>query len=178
MLRKISTHTLAIAPRWEASQPCGLEPERLVGLGFRYWMHGTCGGDIASSAQAWQLYSGVFGVIGGTIALDALSAWAGVLQATSQRGIEVAPRACPAFCRDECMAISMIAACQHDTCPAMRACAFALVDHGMIDSVVARAHDFAGALASLDHVLSPQSIMPALGQECIRAQMRTQHAMH
>ena len=50
---------------------------------------------------------------------------------------------CARFCRDECVAISMIAACQHHACPAMRACAFALLGCSMIDEVVDVAESFA-----------------------------------
>jgi hypothetical protein len=60
------------------------------------------------------------------------------------------------------MAIAMIAACQHRTCPAMRACAFALVESCAIDGVTERAQTFADALTSLDQVLSPASIVTAL----------------
>ena len=55
----------------------------------------------------------------------------------------------------------MIAACQHHTCPAMRACAFALADCSLIDGVVQEAQGFADAMMSLDQVLSAQSIVPA-----------------
>ncbi len=55
----------------------------------------------------------------------------------------------------------MIAACQHNTCPAMRACAFALAESSMIDGVVNEAQSFAEAMMGLDQVLSPQSIVSA-----------------
>ena len=53
------------------------------------------------------------------------------------------------------MAISMIAACQHEACPAMRACAFALLGCSMIDEVVTVAEDFAATMRKADQVLSP-----------------------
>ena len=37
-------------------------PERIVGLGFRYWMLGRTTGDITAWERAWDLYSGTFGV--------------------------------------------------------------------------------------------------------------------
>ncbi len=40
----------------------------------------------------------------------------------------------------------MIAACQHHACPAMRACAFALLGCSMIDEVVEGAESFARTL--------------------------------
>jgi hypothetical protein len=136
-------------------------PERLVGLGFRYWMHGKATGDIESWERAWGLYSGVLGVSGARIAVGCLSSWVGAVSRTCQRDIEIAAPSCPDFCGDERVAISMIAACQHQTCPAMRACAFALVETSLIDGVVEHAQEFADTLKGLDHVLSPGAIVPA-----------------
>lgn len=152
----------ATSPSSPLSLSSGLpEPERLVGLGFRYWMLGRTTGDIACWERAWDLYSGVFGVTGGKIAVGQLSCWVDVLTQTSRRLIKVSAQSSGGFCRDECVAISMIAACQHQTCPAMRACAFALVEHSLIDGVVDCAQEFADTLAGLDHVLSPGSIVAA-----------------
>jgi hypothetical protein len=134
-------------------------PERLVGLGFRYWVLGRQTGNVACWERAWDLYSGMFGVAGGRVAMTHLSSWVGVLGATACRTIEVADGRCPNFCRDECIAIAMIAACQHRTCPALRACAFALVETSHINGVVGEAQDFADSLASLDTILSPASIL-------------------
>jgi hypothetical protein len=141
--------------------PCLPEPEQLVGLGFRYWILGRANGDVACWERAWRLYSNAFGVAGGKAAVTQLSAWVGALGTASRREIQVFPGACRSFCRDECVAISMIAACQHQTCPAMRACAFALAETSMIDRVVEQAQEFAETLTSLHLVLSPGSIINA-----------------
>jgi len=137
------------------------EPERIVGLGFRYWMLGLSHGNIACWENAWCLYSGLFGAVSAKLAVGCLASWVGALSTTSCRDIAVSAETCRSFCRDECIAISMIAACQHHTCPAMRACAFALVESSMIDGVVGKAQMFADALESLEHRLSPGSIMAA-----------------
>jgi hypothetical protein len=55
----------------------------------------------------------------------------------------------------------MIAACQHNTCPAMRACAFALIESSLIDEVVHHAESFAVTMRGLDRVLSPGLIVNA-----------------
>jgi hypothetical protein len=47
--------------------------------------------------------------------------------ALSQRDIEVFPGPCRTFCRDECTAVAIIAALQHGSCPAVLACARALL---------------------------------------------------
>lgn len=144
------------------------EAERLVGYGFRFWMHGQRSGDIRSWETAWSLYCGMFGPTRARLAVGALSDWVGALGLASRREIEVGAVNCSAFCRDECLAISMIAACQHRTCPAMRACAFALIECGHIDTrrvddVAAPAQTFADTLQALDQVLLPSSIVTAAG---------------
>lgn len=160
-----------IAARWQdrASDhcnfgfaPCLPGPERLVGLGFRYWMLGYTSGDVACWERAWNLYSGHFGTIGAQTAVGHLSQWVLAVSKASRRQIEVFPEACRSFCRDECVAVSMIAACQHNTCPAMRACAFALAESTFLDGVVEEAQLFANSLLSLDQVLSTRSIVPAV----------------
>lgn len=153
------------APREMVVAPAAVgmlpEAERLVALGFRYWMLGRTTGDIACWERAWTLYSGMLGVIGARPAIDTLACFARTIGCASRRPIEVGPVACSAICRDECVAISMIAACQHQTCPAMRACAFALVESAAIEPVVESAQAFADTMASLEQVLSPTSIVAA-----------------
>lgn len=142
-------------------QPSLREPERIVGLGFRYWMLGLNSGDIGCWEKAWCLYSGLFGAASAKVAVTGLASWVGALHTASCRPITVLPERCPRFCRDECIAVSMIAACQHNTCPAMRACAFALIESSMIDGIVGKAQTFADTLVSLEHRLSSDSIVVA-----------------
>ena len=49
----------------------------------------------------------------------------------------------------------MISACQHNACPAMRACAFALLGCSMIEEVVHGAESFAATMRSADQILPP-----------------------
>jgi hypothetical protein len=49
----------------------------------------------------------------------------------------------------------MISACQHNACPAMRACAFALLGCSMIDEVVEGAETFAATMRGADQILPP-----------------------
>lgn len=57
--------------------------------------------------------------------------WSLAVEACAVRPVTVLPVSALGFCRDECLAISLVAACQHDACPALRACACALLgcDH-------------------------------------------------
>jgi len=142
--------------------PCLPGPERLVALGFRYWILGRDTGEIGCWERAFNLYQGHFGVAGARVALTQLSLWVAAVDSAARRDIEVFPAACRSFCRDECLAVSMIAACQHQTCPAMRACAFALAESVRLEEVMETAQSFADAMLGLDQVLSAGSIVPAI----------------
>jgi hypothetical protein len=64
------------------------------------------------------------------------------------------------------MAISLIAASQHQRCPAMRACALALTGSDLVDPVIDAANAFADAMQEADQLLSPEavaSLMPPPG---------------
>lgn len=135
--------------------------ERLIGLGFRYWVAGYKFGDIDRWEDAWRIYSGALGPNAARTAVSELSAWVRAVSAAARREIEVCHGDGACFCRDESLALSMIAACQHNTCPAMRACAFALIESSLIDEVVHHAETFAVTMRGLDQVLSPGLIVNA-----------------
>lgn len=135
--------------------------ERLIGLGFRYWVAGYKSGDIDRWEEAWRIYAKALGPNAARTAVSELSAWVRAVSAAARREIEVCSGDCAGFCRDECLAVSMIAACQHNTCPAMRACAFALIESSLIDEVVHHAESFAVTMRGLDQVLSPGLIVNA-----------------
>jgi hypothetical protein len=133
-------------------------PEQLVGIGFRCWLAGYETGEIACWEQAWTAYSSKLGTANAKRALSDLSCWVRAVRACALRPIKTFPPGCRGFCQDECMAISMIASCQHNVCPALRACAFALLGCPMSDDVMEGAESFAGTLRSVQQVLSPASI--------------------
>lgn len=135
--------------------------ERLIGLGFRYWVAGYKSGDIDRWQDAWRIYSQALGPNAARTAVSELSAWVRAVSAAARREIEVCNGDRDGFCRDESLALSMIAACQHNTCPAMRACAFALIESSLIDEVVHHAESFAVTMRGLDQVLSPGLIVNA-----------------
>lgn len=137
--------------------PCLPEPERIVGIGFRYWLLGLTTGEIQYWERAWSVYSGVFGVAGGRESLLQLSAFVRAVCEAAGRDITVLPASCRSFCRDECMAIALVAACQHDRHDA-RTCALALTASDGVESVVRHADALARTLLSLDHRLSLHSV--------------------
>jgi hypothetical protein len=131
------------------------EAARLVGLGFRFWLTGFRTGDITCWERAWRTYAQVLGAAAAKGAVSDLSWWVRSISRHSQRDLLIAAVDCDRFCRDECLAIDMIAACQHHACPAMRACAFALLGCSMIDAVVEGAESFAATMREADQVLPP-----------------------
>jgi len=138
------------------------EPERLVGLGFRAWLAGYQTGDITCWEEAWTIYSSALGPQRARPIVTDLACWVRAIKSASCRSIEVYPGQCAGFCRDECMAIAMVAASQHGACPALRACAFALLENSAIDDVVEGAECLGAHLKSCDKILSPTSICEAV----------------
>jgi hypothetical protein len=140
-----------------AAQPAAAE--RLVGLGFRYWLKGFRTGDISCWDRAWCAYSDVLGTSTAKGVVTDLACWVGEINRHARRDLETSAVDCERFCRDECIAIEMISACQHEACPAMRACAFALLGCSMIEEVVRGAENFAATMRGADQVL-PRSFAP------------------
>lgn len=138
-----------------------LSPELLVGYGFRGWITGYQTGDVGCWEEVWRLYSNLLGCRKARVVVGNLATWARSVNLTSRRGLKVSALNACDFCRDECLAISMIAACQHNTCPAMRACAFALIESSCVDEVLHHTSTFAITMRSLDKVVSPQWIVNA-----------------
>lgn len=136
-------------------------PVDLVGLGFRGWVCGYRTGDLGCWERVWSLYSSVLEPKPAEAAVQCLGAWVKALRGASRHDLEVQPLDAGDFCRDECLAISMIAACQHNTCPAMRACAFALIDTALVEEVLHHTGTYALTLRSLDKVVPPQWIVNA-----------------
>ncbi len=137
------------------------KPEHLVGLGFRGWIAGYQSGDVGCWEQVWRLYADEFGARRAGAAVGDLSSFARSVNACSRRRVQVGPLGAACFCRDESLAISMVAAFQHNTCPAMRACAFALVESSLLDEVLHHAGSFALTMRTLDAVIPPAWIVNA-----------------
>lgn len=147
---------MKLLSRAEQGSTLDLDPaERLVGLGFRLWLNGFRTGDITCWERAWTAYSSSLGPGSAKGAVTDLACWVKAISRHARRDLETRPVDCDSFCRDECVAIAMIAACQHNACPAMRACAFSLLGCSMIDEVVRGAETFAATMRGADQVLRP-----------------------
>lgn len=138
------------------------DPRRaLVGFGFRCWMRGFETGDISSWEMCWNQFASTIGPKGAKKAVADLSCWVKTMRSVAGRKLQVFPTHCPGFCRDECLAISMIAAGQNDVCPAMRACAYALLETNQLDQSVETGLTFAATLRDEGIILASQDVVNA-----------------
>ena len=138
-------------------------PEMLVGVGFRCWVAGYDTGDIGCWETAWNIYATTLGPLEAKPAVAELAYWARSLCEAAQRDLDYYPVGCRGYCRDECMAISLVAAAQHDRCPAMRACAFALLGNEDLDPIVSATAAFGSVMRSSGQLLSVDSVGNAAG---------------
>ncbi len=141
--------------------PLPSQSELLVGYGFRGWITGCQTGNVNCWERVWRLYSNVLSPSSAKVVLGCLSSFAKSVNLASRNGIKVSAMDACQFSRDECLAISMVAASQHHTCPAMRACAFALIESNMMDEVLHHADTYALTLRSQNEVVSPEWIVNA-----------------
>jgi hypothetical protein len=164
-MSQIETFPKGRPPRDTAMSAAALlsAPERLVGVGFRCWLAGFQTSDIGCWEVAWEEMSRAVGARAAKPLMTELACWVRAVQDTAERKIEVYPAQCRQFCRDECLAISMVAACQHSACPAFRACAVALLGSNEIDEAIEGADGFARRLKEADQVLSPGSVFMGAG---------------
>lgn len=139
----------------------GRTPERLVGLGFRSWLSGFETGDISSWEDTWNVYQDSLGSECAKAAVLGLSQYVRAVIANANRQIETYPAQCRGFCRDECLAISVIAACQHDSRQALCTCAAALIGSNDIGDAISAAQIFAQRLKEAGQVLNASSICSA-----------------
>jgi hypothetical protein len=152
---RLAPKSAPLEPVLNAAWP---NPERLVALGFRHWMAGCQSGDVHRWEDAWTVFADELGPRSAKLALSALGPWVSAVSRSSVRAVCVLEGRCPSFCRDECLAVAMVAACQHDACPALRACAFALIEAARLSEVAHHTETFATVMRSLDQTLSPVSL--------------------
>ena len=117
--------------------------ERLVGFGFRCWLSGYQNRTIRSWETCWTHYCRELGSRNARVAMTDLSSWVNSVRCHALRDIELCAFDCPSFCDDERLAISLIAASAHGGCPALRACAAALLGTEQVEPVLKTAEHFA-----------------------------------
>jgi hypothetical protein len=136
-------------------------------------MAGYQTGDIACWEQAWNIYASELGSKSARVAMTDLGCWVRKIRDLSGREIETYPAGCRNFCRDECVAVAMVAASQHNVCPALRACTSALLGCANLDDVMHETDTLAATLSALDQRLSTDVVN--LATECLPAPSRAKH---
>jgi hypothetical protein len=142
-------------------------PERLVITGLRCCMAGYDFGDIDCWETAWKIYSSELGTAEARRLTAELQFWVRTIRAECQRPLELFPHGCAHVCRDECMALSLIAALQD------RDCATACLAGGFLTGRVSEAADapvisagrtYAEALSAAGQKLMsvPESVVHAI----------------
>lgn len=132
--------------------------EALVGFGFRYWMAGYQSSEFDYWTRGWQLYTDELGVHAARPLITDLAAFVQEVHTTAKRPIEVENSCDARFCRDECEAMNLIAVCQKGMCPALEACAVALIGEDNTERLICTSCNFANRLADQDLFLSEDCV--------------------
>lgn len=137
-------------------------PEQLVGLGFRCSLACLRTDDPAFARVACSRLTTALSLHEAPRALVLqFSAWALAIEASAERPIGILPIEAIGFCRDECLAVALVAACQHQACPALRACAFALMGTADLGRALAATETLAATLLEADALLGHDRIVEA-----------------
>lgn len=139
-----------------------LRVAHMVGRSFRSGMLARREKSALSWSFAWQEIAGITGPDSADQLIVALGAFVASVDTASARRIEVLPQGCPGLCRDECLAVSIIAASQLGACPALKACLFALIDSGNVEPCIQSAGKFGAALSDAGQTLPPDVVCNAL----------------
>lgn len=135
---------------------------QMVGRSFRCAMLARRETSGVSWSYAWQEIAGVAGAAQADDLIIALEKFVESVDRTTARRIDVLPKGCPGLCRDECLAVSIIAASQLGACPALKACVYALIDSGNVEACIKTAGSFSTALRHAGQTLPPDVVCNAL----------------
>ncbi|MBL4766149.1 MAG: hypothetical protein JKY94_00235 [Rhodobacteraceae bacterium] len=133
----------------------------MVGVGFRCWLAGCDTADIECWETGWNYLERELGHARAKPVAAELTVWVRTICAETCRKLEYYPMGSTGFCQDERTAISLIAACQHNACPALKACAFVLIGADDVDNVIEASESFAKVLRDVNVNLKQGSILNA-----------------
>lgn len=129
-----------------------------VGKGFRFWLTGLRTGELVHWERAFVLAEENIGRDAARNICRDFSQWVRLLSERSRRDLRVLPPNSRCFCRDECVAMAVIAAHQHKACPAIQACAMTLLDCEPGSDIVALSESLADQLSAADQMLSSSAM--------------------
>lgn len=130
-------------------------PERLVVEGYRRWMAGYETGSIEPWELAWSYYTSEFGDVEGRRAVADLSSFVRALRGCAQCPLRIFPYGAKSLCREECLAVGLIAACQHNDLTLRGGCITALGGCPRSNEIGEAAGRYAATLMELGQALMP-----------------------
>jgi hypothetical protein len=130
-------------------------PERLVLEGYRGWLAGFETGSVTPWEMTQALYNELLGPVEGRRVVVELSHFVRTLRRCAACPLRSFPFNAHHVCRDECLALGLIAALQHDDEGAARTCLSAIACPAASADVAEAATCFADALAAARHYLLP-----------------------
>lgn len=130
-------------------------PERLVVEGYRHWLAGYEMGTIEPWELAWSLYARELGSIAGRRALGDLSCFVRTLRGCAGCPLRNFPFGAKGLCREECLAVGLVAACQHGDRLTCLACVDGFGCQATRGEIEGAAAQLAGTLRELGQVLLP-----------------------
>jgi hypothetical protein len=142
---------------------CGLDagcyferpPERLVLEGYRRWLAGFETGSVVPWEMTQTLYDELLGPAQGRHVVAELSHFVRTLRRCAACPLKSFPFNAHNVCRDECLALGLIAALQHDDEGAAQTCLSAIACPALSANVAEAAATYADALAGARHYLLP-----------------------
>lgn len=140
---------------WRSRVSLDRRPERLVVLGMRGWLAGYETGDISCWEAVWNDHARELGPAAAKRIVSELAGWIRILHADGCRSIACYPRPCRFMCRDECLALRMIAGCQSGLRAIAEESALQLVETTRVDDFVVAAESYAMELAGAGLGLQP-----------------------
>ncbi|MFU0504276.1 hypothetical protein [Pseudaminobacter sp. NGMCC 1.201702] len=130
-------------------------PEKLVLEGYRRWLAGFETGSVAPWELTFTLYTEILGAAEGRRALTELSHFVRTLRQCAACPLRSFPFGAHHICRDECMALGLIASFQHGDTETARLCLDAVACQARRGAIGEAACGFARTLSELEHDLLP-----------------------
>lgn len=130
-------------------------PERLVLEGFRRWITGYASGDLRHWEEAWNLHAASLGPRDARLVVDRLARFVRTVRDWSVCPIACFPGGCRHLCRQECFALTMVAAAQNHDLDCLAAAMRHLLDPDGHEEAMLPALAYAEAMKEHDLLLMP-----------------------
>ena len=130
-------------------------PEVLVLEGYRGWLAGFDSGSVVPWEMTLALYEELLGGASGRHVAAELSNFVRTLRRCAACPLRSFPIGSRYVCRDECLALGLVAGLQHDDEGAALACLSAMACPALASGVAIAAASYADAMAAARHYLLP-----------------------